>query len=488
MDNTWEEIPDDSKREVGIYWHPSATPLEMVTEAYTDAVDISTYVTKASHGPSEGSVSVTWHMELYEINQPQPGHIIEFRLSNKLLWWGVIEAITDYRLSSGNKSLTLTLRSRDSTTHWRSTRQVTDIYPVATPLSVIAYDVATNMGLTNEEIMFGETSVTTVHTNTQLADLTAWEMLEKLGEPLGAQPFINARGVLKVISRDTLRDADIQLTTERIISVTAAKSRPPLTAVRVLWLDPGLTKVSQQDQRLASATITAGFFQLKQKKRIHFSEDGTQRADNTHLVITQSANSGVLAAIAKVCDEDYDQISTTEGKITLTTKAWVPGLVGVEIAGLIASSYIGDGVPTAPGETVPVGRVVEAISTVGILTTMASIGTGMYEVWGTPYDFVHTRNRTEAYNDLAQEWMTNEVEIENDFVMDEPMAQAYAIRELLYRSRASSSFNVSIVDDPRIEPGDILELPDESRLYVTNYRRDISSGSSAVLDVEGFRI
>ena len=53
---------------------------------------------------------------------------------------------------------------------------------------------------------------------------------------------------------------------------------------------------------LANATITAGFFQLEQNKDISFSDDATQRAADTYMVIKQSANSGLI----DFCDEEYD--------------------------------------------------------------------------------------------------------------------------------------------------------------------------------------
>jgi hypothetical protein len=37
------------------------------------------------------------------------------------------------------------------------------------------------------------------------------------------------------------------------------------------------------------------------------------------------------------------------------------------------------------------------------------------------------------------------------------------------------------------EPGDIVQLYDGSRLYVTDYKRNLTHGSSALLDVVGFR-
>lgn len=486
MDTAWQPIAQDSAKAAKTILHPTATPLQMVKETHTDSVDISEFVTRAEHGISEGSVSLTWHLELYGAQQPLPGQIVEFRLNNQQLWWGVIEALTDYRLSSGGRSLTLTLRSRDASALWRNTRRVTDLYPVATPLHIIAADVARAVGLQAEEINLGITSAVTVHSNTQLADLTAWEMLEKIYESLGMEPYFNARGVLKIISRDVSRQADITLTPERILSVSAAKSRPPLTAVRIKWLDPRLSKVSQQDQMLGNATITAGFFQIRQKETIHFSADSSQRAENTYLVIRQSANSGLV----KVCEESYSQKTQTSGEILLKTSVWVPALMTASIGAIITTAAIPDATTGGPGagQTIPIGRKIQAAAEVAVLLVMASIGTGMYEIWGTPYDFVHARNQTEAFDQNAPEWMENEIEIENDFVMDEPMAQAFAVRELLYRAMEVSSFNVEIVDDPRIERGDILALPDQSRLYVTNFRRDASPGSPAVLSVEGFRV
>lgn len=487
MDNRWSDgFAQDSKKDIKVYWHPTATPVQLVIGTHTDSVDISPYVTRASQSPREGSVTVTWHLELYEIDQPRPGQIIEFRMHGIVLWWGIIESLNDYRLSSGVKSLTFTLRSRDASPYWRSVRGVTRLYPVATLLHVIARDIAYMIGLTDPEIGFGNTTVSTVHSNTQLADLTAWDAFEILAQPLGVEPFVDARGVLKVISRDITRPSDYYLSTARLISVTASSFRPPITAVRIKWLDPKLTKVSQQNQVLGNASITAGFFQIKQKKRIQFSDDNTQRAENTYMVIKQSANSGLLP----VCTEKYVQRGLTEGEIILTTHAWVPALVSASIAAILATSFIPDGVASGlgAGETIPIGRPIQAGAEIAVLTTMASIGTGHYEIWGTPFDYVHARNTTEAYNELANDWYRNEVLIENDFVMDEPMAQAYAVRELIYRAREVNRFDVKIVDDPRIEPGDIVQLPDASRLYVTDYRRDASPGSPAVLDLSGFRV
>lgn len=483
MDDAWTPYAKDAKRAVMVLHHPVATPLQMVTQTATDAVDFSPYATQVRQSANELSLTLTWHMQLYGAGQPKAGEIIEVQLDDKALWWGVIESLNDYRLQAGARTMTLTVRSRDAGPFWREVRQMTGIYPTATPLSQIARDIALGLGLNDVEMQLPTSSSYTVHSNTQLADLPAWAMLQQLYGPEGRAPFVDARGRLKTISRDCARAADIGLTDDRIVAVTASRSRPSVTAVRVKWLDPVLTRVEHQDQSLAQATITAGFFQSEQKQDVTFSDDGSQRADNTYLVVKQSANSGLLP----VCDEDYEQTSQTGGRIVLTTARWVPGLIGSFLA-LKAAAALPDIAPPFGGPTAPTGKIVYGGLELSVLLVMASIGTGQYEVNGTPYDYVNGRNTTEAYNSAAPAWLANEMEIENDFVTGEDAAQAYAVRELIYNARSASSYGVSIVDDPRIEPGDVLQFPDGSHLYVTGYSRDLTAGAPAVLDVDGFQV
>lgn len=483
MENTWTPYAKDALRTVAVFHHPTATPRELVNDDTSDGVELSRFVSQARQSTNELAITVNWHYELYGAAQPKPGEIISVMLDGRLLWWGVIESLNDYRLQSGTRTMNITARSRDASPFWRQVRRVTDIYPTATPLSLIARDLALSLGLDEDEMRLPTSSGYTVHSNTQMADLSAWEMLQQLYAPEGRAPMVDARGRLKTISRDCSRATDITLTEDRIVAVTAARSGAPVTAVRVKWLDPTLTRVEQQDQSLSQVTITAGFFQAEQKQDVSFSDDGSQRADNTYLVIKQSANSGLLS----VCDEDYEQTTQTSGRIVLTTARWVPGLIGIFL-GLKAAAALPDIAPPFGGPTAPTGKIVYGALELSVLLVMASIGTGMYEVHGTPYDFVHGRNTTEAYNSAAQDWITNEVEIENDFVPSEQAAQAFAVRELIYQARSASSAGLQLVDDPRIEPGDLLAMPDGTRFYVTGYSRDLSPGAAAVLQVDGFQI
>lgn len=501
MDASWQPYADDAKRTAQVLLHQDATPVELVagTAAASSPgpIDLSAYASRISQSPDQAQVSLNWHSALSGSAQPAPGNLLEIKLDGDSLWWGVIDTIADYRVERGTRSMTITARSRDASSKWRQVERVTELYPTATPLTFIATDIAHSLGLTDLEINFPASSAYTIHSNTQLASLSAWDMLETLLNPSGYSPFVDAHGVLKTISRDISRTADVVLTEDRLVSVTGSRAGSQVTAVRINWLDPALTYVAQQDQVLGDATITAGFFQLVQHQDIYFSGDASQRAANTYMVIKQSANSGLLP----VCSETYEQKTQTSGLITLETQFWVPTLATADLAYLIFLSRVPDGLfgiavgtPVAvidpnpvTTHTTPVGRVQQMIAQAALLLIMMSIGTGQYEIRGTPYDYVHARNISEAYDCDAVNWVENVVEIENDFVMNESAAQAYAVRELMYQARSAQKFTVSIVDDPRIEPGDIVQLPDGSRIYVTSYTRDLSRGAPAVLDLEGFR-
>jgi hypothetical protein len=484
MDVTWAPYPLDSVRATTVFVH-SASPLDVLQGASLDPIEITQFCASVKQSPGEVSVGLAWHDELYGANQPKYGQILEIRLEGRSFWIGIIQSVNDYRLSSGQKSMTIVARSRDATPLWRETRRLTDIYPVSTPLDYIARQICYGIGITDVEIDALNIPGYTVHSNTQLADLPPWQMFTVLMQPSGLEPYVDARGRLKAISRDTARAADIELTDNtRLLNVNGSKSRSPVTEVKIRWLDPNLTEVSQQDRILDKATMTAGFFKLKLERDVTFSRDGTQRARNTHMVVRQSANAGLLP----VCSEDYSQKSITSGQIVLTTSAWVPTLATACIANKVVASYIGDLVVSfGGGYTVPVGRPIEGAADVVLFLTMMSIGTGVYEIWGTPYDMVHTRNTTTAYGKAVQDWEINVAEIENDFVMNQQQSEGFAVRELIYSYRSASSYNVSIVDDPRIERGDIIALKDGSRVYVTDYTRDLSFGAPATLDITGFR-
>lgn len=484
MLTSWAPLNPDAPKAAQVIRHPSATFAQLIQGSSTDGVDLSQYVSACRHTSRDADVTFAYHNALAGSAQPKPGELLELRLNGQFLWGGIIDSATSYRLRSGEHSLTVKAYTRDNTPTWKEVKRVTDLYATGTPVGVIATDIAAALGLGATEINLPFFGVYTVHSNMQLANMAAQDMLDTVMLSSGYEPYVDAYGILRAISRDLGRASDVIVSEDRVVSIDGSKARSPITSVRVLWLDPALTLVAQQDQALEQATITAGFFQLHQKQDVYFSEDRTQRAQNTYMVVKQSANSGLL----NFCSEHYSVISATQGRIEVDTSIFAPWLATEGLAGLIASSYIPDDVAAfGGGVTIPVGRLVEMVSNVAILLVMMSLGTGMYEVRGQPYDYVHGRNTSEATAAGVPDWLLQNDDIENDFVMTEAQAQAFAARELIYRARSANTYKITIVDDPRIERGDIVELYDGSRLYVLDYSRDLTYGAPANLEITGFR-
>lgn len=488
MDARWSPTPLDSSRAFSVIRHPTATFVDILLGTATDAIDLSQYVVSGKHTSKDADIAFTYQTQLNGAAQPKPGELIEIQLNGQTLWVGIIDSISNYNLESGSRKLEIKVYSRDNTPTWKDIKRVTPLYASGTPVNQIANDVAAAVGLQPAEIALPLTSTYTVHSNLQLGNMAGWDMLVNTLQSSGIDPYIDARGVLKGIYRDLGRVSDVVLTTDRLKAITASKSKSPITSVRVLWLDPVLSEVVHQDQVLGEATITAGFFQLHQNLDVYFSADRTQRAKGTYMVIKQSANSGLLP----VCSENYIVFDELHGQIQLTTAVWAPLLATASLAEIIAYSFVPDGLITGGfiiggGQTIPYGRLLNAAAEVAVMLIMMSIGTGMYEIRGTPYDLVNARNRTEATAKGVPDWLIQNEDIETDFIMNETHAQTVAARELIYRARSASTYNAQIADDPRIERGDIVELPDGSRIYVLDYARDITHGSKSLLQLIGFR-
>lgn len=481
MDTLWSATALDSERTAAVVYHPTAGLRAIREGTATDGVDWTAFATKVEYTAREASIGLAWRDELFGANAPTPGRLLEIRVNDQCAWIGQIESVSAYRMSRGERSMSVTVRTLDGSQAVRNEKRVSDFYPALTNLTEIAADVARSCGLEDDEILLPATAYTTVHSSTQLAQTSAWDMIETILLPMGYTPFLAATGLLKAYSRDITRDADIVLTDDRIIEVNGMRARPSLSGVRVKWLDPNLTETRQQDRSLGGANIHAGYFQVEQRQKVQFSQDGGQRARDTYMVVKQSANSGLLP----VCDEAYQQNSPSEGEIVLTTSYWVPALIAL-FAAHKAAKAIPDYV--AYTATIPNGRLIEGGFEILFFMTMASVGTGSYEIRGTPYDYVNARNTTEAVDENAPPFAENFEELENDFVMDETHAQAVAVRELLFRARATNNWSLSIVDDMRVEPGDILQLPDGTRFFVRDYRRDVTRNAPAVLQIEGFQV
>lgn len=488
MDARWQPYDLDSKRDVRIYLHAESS-FEEVRNGTGVGVDISEFVSNGSHTLFDCNITLNWNRELFGVdNQPAPNQILEIQLYQggvyKTVWIGIIDTISGYTVQRGERSMQLIARSRDSLDIFRTTKRVTQLFPQMTDFAYIARMIARSAGLSYDEIVLPTSSFSTAHSNTQLAEMSAWEMLSDVFLPMGWTPFIDGLGRLRAAERNLMSISPIELSDEQLVRVVAQRQRPPATRLRVKWRNPLLKKSLQQGRKLAEEVITMGWFLPFLNKTVYFSDDKTQRAVDTYMVKEHSANSFFGVGLIS---EHYEQLEQNKGRIKLTNWYFLPTMAAL-ITSWAAAHNTPDTVTTAPGLTTPTGRRLEAYAQFAFTMFLLAIGTGVYEIWGTPYEWVHARNTTEAFDAHAPTFVDNPVEIETDFIMNEQHAQAVAVRELIYQSRSANKWTVLLVDDPRIEYGDVVQFYDGSRMYVEDISRPLARGSEATIQVSGFLV
>jgi hypothetical protein len=491
MDSRWSASPLDTKGNTQVWYHPTASIEDVQNGIPKDSIDISPWVSGGKQTSATLTITLDYNNEFDGAAMPSSQQIVSTMEDGKNLSIMVIETITSITKSFGKNSLTITARSRETQDIWKLTKYVTNQYPQSTNISTIITDVANQVGLVAQDLLIPVSAITTSHTNTQLANLSAWEMMGTLFLPLGQTPVIDAIGRLKGVSKDlSNRLPDHVLDNTRLVKFGATRSRPPTTRYILQWLDPNLTIAEQQARKLAETTLTAGFFTPVFWKHLAFSADGSQCATQTYLRPKTSVNQfRIGGTVFLPCFlELWDQQTPAIGRLTIITLGWTyVVLAAAFLTKLIAASYP-DGVTTAPGTTIPLGKRIEAACDIAIFTIMAAMGTGDYEIWGVPYSYVHARNTSEAYSSTALAWADNPVTEECDFIMNEAHAQAVCTRELIYQAAAANTQNLTIVEDRSVEKGDIIQLPDGSQMYVLDFTRGIMSQRDNTLDVSGFTI
>lgn len=493
MDGRWTPVLGNVLRDAKVILHRTSSIREVRNGAV--GVDLTDLASEVKHSFFEATVKLKWNRSLFGVaNQPKANQILELKMLQdgvyQSIWIGVISNLRSYTISRGEREMQLIARSRGTMDIFQNVKRVTQIFPQMTDIGHIIRKVANATGLNNDEIILAPSGFATSHTNTQLADMSAWEMFEVLMLPLGWTPYIDGLGRLRAASRDLNRPPDTILVPRQIKRVAAENQIPPVTRVRVKWLDPVLKKSAQQGRKLNELVITVGWWRPVYTVEKFFSDDKTLRAENTRIVIRQSANTTFINFIDENPDRIWTQTGENVGELRLVNRSFAPILAS--LATWTLASQSNDEVITDPlsgeGVTVPTGRRVQASAQLAFMLLMMCIGTGIYEIWGTPYEWIYARNTTEAFDEDSPNWVDKNEDIESDFIANELHAQAVAVRELLYRYKSTNKWRVELADDPRLEYGDIVQFPDTSKMFIEDVSRTLTRGSSAVVVLTGFLI
>ena len=321
----------------------------------------------------------------------------------------------------------------------------------------------------------------------QVVNYPPWDALEQLAFGLSAKPWFNGKGQLDLYYT-TQNRIDLSLADDKYLRRYESKGSSSETVNKVLltYLSNELSRVDGPDQILGSAIVTTGFFVPEQTIDIYYSDERKTRSDNPRFVVKQSVNAGLLP----VGDEEMAKIDEFHSRVTVEISSWVPVLAINLMVQYLAASAIPDGVTAfGGGVTIPIGSIIAAICMIGILIIMMSIGTGQYEIWGTPYEMVYLEQTAIAQKAGIEFWEEREKEIRNDFISTLEQAQPLAVNELHYEVMKENPRALLLRYDPRIEPGDIIQLSSTVKVYVESMSRVLTRNSVdvATMTLNGYR-
>ena len=435
--------------------------------------------------------------------------------------------------NTGNITAKVSVFGRGETQAFKRRKITTREYSVGTDLGIALYDICeTFMGLTQAEVRIPFTLGRQFkHRVNQLSQVSPWEGISSLLEVVCYQPYFDGEGKLTYVNKSLQRPlAKVLADYVSCVELEVPEnSQDGINKVKVVFLDAALSRVDGPYQKLGDAQVTTGFFSMHERLECWWSEDHKQRADGTTMQVIKSVNSGLLP----VGTESYEQKDDFHGEIEVAISVWVPILATVMALAYVAAALIPDAtestskgftLPTvlsAPGEitlfssptggpvtgvitmlpisvvaeevpglsfTIPWGRVIQAAAMLGIMLIMMSIGSAQYEVWGTPYDYAYLEKTSIAMEDGLDYWLENEKEIKNDFIGTHDQADTIAVTELVWEKSLTRTRRIVIEDDPSLEVGDIVGIPDGRKILITGLSKKIKRGEVPSLVIDGCKV
>jgi len=390
---------------------------------------------------------------------------------------------------SGQITAKITAFGRAETQAFKRRKITSNSYSVGTDLGIALYDICeTFLGMTPAEMripfVLGRQFR---HRTNQLSQVSPWEGISSLLEVVCYQPYFDGEGKMTYVNK-TLQRALDRVLADYVPCVeleVPENTQDGINKVKVVFLDAALSRVDGKNQKLGTASVTTGFFSRKETLHCWWSDDRKQRASGTNMQILKSCNAGLIS----FCTESYAEIDEYHGDVLIKVSIWVAILATVMLLGYLVLAIIPDfWVGVFFGITISFGRLIQALFMVGFLVIMMSLGSGQYEIWGTPYDYAYLEKMSIAMEDGLDYWMENEKEIKNDFIGDHDQADTIAVTELVWEKSLSKPRKIIIEDDPSLEVGDIIGIPDGRKILISGLSKKIKRGEVLSLTIEGCKV
>ena len=403
---------------------------------------------------------------------------------------GIIQGVYSWSLVRGPVPVArFSVHPRNTSQAWNRRNITSSEFTVGADWSLMFRNVAQDvMGLEDVELNIEQPWGLVFDKNTnQIVNIPAWEALTLLAQGNFNRIWFNGKGQLASYPF-TLDRVDRVLTNSQLIGTYSQPGGDSevINKVSVTYIDNVLTKVVGTRQSLGQGNLTAGFFDFETKLDVFYSEDKMQRAENVELIVKQSINQNDLGI--SIGSERLDIRDEFGGQIVITVDFWVSALATAGIAGVISSSFIGDEVVSiGAGVTIPTGRIIEGASIVAVFLAMMILGNGVYEIVGQPFDYAFLEKKAICLCDNLQFYEEKEMELRNEFISTVPHAEQLALNELLFQKSLGQPRSLVLQNDPRIEKGDILQLPTGAKFFVQEAAKTFTRGGRSEIVLRGFR-
>jgi hypothetical protein len=377
----------------------------------------------------------------------------------------------------------------------------TEKFPQNTDVGEIAFEIArTHMDLGQDEILFGAQGYRSQHVSNQIVELPALEALYQCLFPVGKKPKFDSTGRLVAV------DVNLDKPAARIFSAgdltIASKVASPndvevANHVILRGLDHTLSKVIQEAQLLVELDVTTGFFDSEFERRVFYSQDHSQRAQDTYVVEKKRI---------RWSDSTWTEKDEFSGVLEIDTRylrnvraiifvAWLATQIFVAIIDLF---FQGEGaasiITTIFGINVTLATLRFILQMASIVTlalllwAMNFIGRGHYQVWGKRFEFVYQELVSDArlVGLLPEELRL--VEYRNDFLSTMEVLDARA-KDLLRRELVKNQLHeITLVDDLLLEVDDIIEDQAGSRYYILSVDKELRRGAAPLMTLTTWKV
>jgi len=329
-----------------------------------------------------------------------------------------------------------------------------------------------------------------------IVDLTPLEALDKILETVGQVTDFDGEGRLRTYSRDVRRGVDLALPDQnRLFAYRVNQAEIEVfNRVSITGLDKNITDVEQPEQVLGRATIPVGFWRPTHTVRIPWSKNNSLRARRTQMRILTSVNEAIFGGIG---DEDYTEINEFEGEIEVSISEFIlilMVLIALLSVGafLVADPVVTGGVIAQGGETVPWlgGSLFQGIFLTLITYTLSISSSGVYEIWGVPVIPVYKELTSVVTRTGVPDYLEHQQEITNDWLNTVEELTEIATMELYWEVGQESPREVDLLDDWRLEVGDILQVPVGGgiKLWIDSLSKTLGREAMPVLRVVGHKV